>query len=237
MKTEESPRFNCGWNIPQVTRTAVLEAVKTWKPKTDIEKRDKKICELAFRENMNAMQIERLQDPLIVRYNKKGESLGKPLGAKGILNAIYNNFPQLRRKRGYSVTTQGAEKRAALTPSNLEKITTSKPKICAVCGSVENLRRHHIVPIDHGGTNDTVNLIYLCTDCHNELHAKIYKTWGESGQSKREMAPKGAEPIQEMAVVIRSRTKTKPQPIATKATKSNRRLEWLDAIHRARVQA
>ena len=209
MRTEDSPRFNCGWNIHQSTRAAVIDKLNAWRPRGEIERRDKKICELAFKENMNTAQIERLRDPELVNQ------WGRPLTSRGMREIIYTHFPQLRRKRGYSVTTEGKAKRADLS-KNIEKITANKPKICAVCGSLENLRLHHIVPVDHGGTNDPVNLIYLCADCHNELHAKIYKTWGDKGQSKRELMAKKDEPI---------------------LARQERYFQWRNAIHTARAQA
>lgn len=179
-------RFDCGWNIPDEIRREILETLKNWKPQKDRQKRDKRICELAFAENMNAAQIERLKDPLLVRYTAKGDRLEEyPLTSKGIREIIYRRFPALRRKRGYSVIGATKEKRAALA-RDFEKLTANKPKVCAVCGSLEDLRLHHIVPVSHGGTNDPVNLIFLCNGCHKDLHSRIYKTWGERAPEKRQ---------------------------------------------------
>ena len=108
------PRLDCGWNITAEQRYEIINAIKGFKPRDAIEKRDKKILLLAFKRDMNAAQIARLGDSEIVRYNKNRESTGKPLSAKGILNAIYERLPFLRRARGYSVTTKDKQKRAEL---------------------------------------------------------------------------------------------------------------------------
>ena len=180
MASQDRPRLDCGWNIPDSIRKAVISEINAWKPSGRIEKRDKKICLLAFKKNMNAAQIERLQDPALVNQ------WGKPLTSKGIMVIIYRHFPQLRRRRGYSVTTEGHRKRLDLQ-HDFDKITAGKPRQCGICGSLEHLRLHHIVPIDHGGTNDPVNLLFICETCHRDLHERIYKTWGQRGQSRKRL--------------------------------------------------
>lgn len=45
-----------------------------------------------------------------------------------------------------------------------------EPK-CQVCGTIEDLDVHHIVPIMSGGTNDEWNLMTLCVSCHNRAEA------------------------------------------------------------------
>lgn len=37
---------------------------------------------------------------------------------------------------------------------------------CSVCGSVENLHLHHIVPVMAGGLNESWNYLTLCASCH-----------------------------------------------------------------------
>ena len=40
------------------------------------------------------------------------------------------------------------------------------------CGSCDRKpkEKHHIVPLSHGGINENVNLILICTECHDEIH-------------------------------------------------------------------
>lgn len=177
-----APRFNCGWSLSTETRKAILAELNAWNPEDKISCRDKHICQLAFKKDMNAAQIERLQDPFLKNQ------WGQELTAKGILSIIYRHFPQLRRKRGYSVKTEGHRKRLDLL-KDYAALTANKPRICAICGSVKELRLHHIVPVDHGGTNDPVNLIFLCDNCHRALHSRIYKTWGLKGQARKPLQP------------------------------------------------
>ena len=39
-------------------------------------------------------------------------------------------------------------------------------KVCFECGSVNNIRNHHVVPKSLGGTKT----ISLCLDCHGKVH-------------------------------------------------------------------
>lgn len=41
---------------------------------------------------------------------------------------------------------------------------------CAVCGTTEELQRHHIISPLLGGTNARENLVYLCRVCHTAYH-------------------------------------------------------------------
>lgn len=51
---------------------------------------------------------------------------------------------------------------------------------CVNCGTTENLRIHHIVPVAVGGTDNITNLIPLCLSCHEAIHfgsnVKDYKS-------------------------------------------------------------
>jgi len=44
------------------------------------------------------------------------------------------------------------------------------PKSCGNCGTNDDLRIHHIVPLSNGGNNVLTNLIRLCNDCHAAAH-------------------------------------------------------------------
>lgn len=45
-----------------------------------------------------------------------------------------------------------------------------KNNSCELCGSKINLQQHHILPIQHGGTDDESNLTTLCKTCHEKEH-------------------------------------------------------------------
>lgn len=45
---------------------------------------------------------------------------------------------------------------------------------CMACGTrSEKLDVHHIIPLQHGGSNEPANLVSLCRSCHREQHVKI----------------------------------------------------------------
>ncbi len=63
------------------------------------------------------------------------------------------------------------------TPAKLEtsihkvySTATAKNNSCENCGSTSNLQQHHILPIQHGGTDDESNLMTLCKACHEREH-------------------------------------------------------------------
>lgn len=37
---------------------------------------------------------------------------------------------------------------------------------CQVCGSTQDLEKHHIIPLEKGGPDVPQNLIVLCRECH-----------------------------------------------------------------------
>lgn len=44
-----------------------------------------------------------------------------------------------------------------------------RDKRCFVCGLWARLR-HHIIQLQHGGSNSKKNIVALCDDCHAEIH-------------------------------------------------------------------
>jgi hypothetical protein len=42
---------------------------------------------------------------------------------------------------------------------------------CVLCGSTEELQRHHLVPRSKGGSDTPENQVVLCGECHRRLHA------------------------------------------------------------------
>jgi 5-methylcytosine-specific restriction enzyme A len=45
---------------------------------------------------------------------------------------------------------------------------------CALCEvhdtAIGIMQVHHIVPVSHGGTDDSLNLITVCKNCHDSIH-------------------------------------------------------------------
>lgn len=54
-------------------------------------------------------------------------------------------------------------------PEFLEKSVDELEKECAVCGSTENLHRHHID--GDRDNNSEENLITICASCHRKVHS------------------------------------------------------------------
>jgi 5-methylcytosine-specific restriction endonuclease McrA len=48
-------------------------------------------------------------------------------------------------------------------------------KKCIICGTKENLQKHHLIQRKKGGTDVQENIVYLCKDCHRDVHAgRVY---------------------------------------------------------------
>lgn len=43
-------------------------------------------------------------------------------------------------------------------------------QFCFACGAGKGLAFHHVVTINHGGSNDLRNQVPLCADCHKQIH-------------------------------------------------------------------
>lgn len=162
-------RLNCGWNIDPASLTEIIRFIDAWEPATETEKRDKHILDLAFIQNMNASQIARLNDPLIVGMGNRNR--GAPLTPEWIIKICHKYAPQTAKR-----TTERREdkrQRDSLYKSR-QRGDIVRQEACATCGSRDNIELHHIIPVKAGGTNDYFNLISLCHDCHMRLHHNIY---------------------------------------------------------------
>lgn len=164
-------KLNCGWTIDSKTRAQIITKINAFHPETETEQRDKHILELAFIENMNASQIARLNDPLIVGHGNR--SRGKPLSPSSILEICYKYAPEAKEHRGMKAKAHIKEKRNELY-RHRQQGKIERPKVCSTCGSAADIELHHIIPLAAGGTNDYFNLIYLCHSCHMALHHRIY---------------------------------------------------------------
>jgi 5-methylcytosine-specific restriction endonuclease McrA len=72
------------------------------------------------------------------------------------------------------VHRRGQRNRATIPPSVRREVLARDGHRCrtAGCGSAHFLDVHHIVPREHGGTNDPENLITLCAACHRMIHER-----------------------------------------------------------------
>lgn len=42
---------------------------------------------------------------------------------------------------------------------------------CQFCGSTEKIEGHHIIDHQFGGAADKDNIVTLCSECHDKVHA------------------------------------------------------------------
>lgn len=52
-----------------------------------------------------------------------------------------------------------------------EEIRRRDGERCVNCGAADDLRVHHVIRVDDGGTDDVENGATLCKSCHDELHS------------------------------------------------------------------
>lgn len=164
-------RLNCGWNLKPAELAEITRFIDAWEPKTETEKRDKHILELAFIQDMNASQIARLNDPAIVGMGNR--SRGKPLSPRSIWGVCIKYAPVANKKTRVLKKRPDGDQRNTLYIER-QRGNVKRQKSCATCGSRKDIELHHIIPIAAGGTNDYFNLVSLCHDCHMKLHHKIY---------------------------------------------------------------
>lgn len=50
---------------------------------------------------------------------------------------------------------------------------------CALCDSTKYLQIHHCIPRGQGGTDNAMNLVCLCADCHALAHGIRPNDWWE----------------------------------------------------------
>ena len=169
-------RLNCGWNIPANMRAAIITRLNDFTPTTEAERRNKRILEYAFIEDMNTVQISRLHDPLIVGMGNR--SRGQPLDARSIWTICMDFAPEVKSYRKQQGISPMQKRRNALYKQR-QHGEIKRPAVCATCGSTRSIEQHHIIPLQAGGTDDYFNLISLCHDCHMKLHHSIYDrlTW------------------------------------------------------------
>ena len=176
-------RLNMGWNLSPKKLLKAAKMIEDFHPKTEAEKRDKHILQLAFIEDMNSQQIARLNDPLIVGMGNR--SRGKPLSPTSILEICYKYFPDAKQRKYKGCQRDKHSKERNALYLERRKNNLNRPKICSTCGSKESIELHHIIPLIVGGTNEYFNLIFLCHDCHMRLHHELYDKLGILEKEKK----------------------------------------------------
>lgn len=73
------------------------------------------------------------------------------------------------RRRGPKPDTALRRAKAEFSTKVRHIVLARDESTCVCCGSAAT-SVHHIVPLSHGGGNDTDNLISVCGACHSEFH-------------------------------------------------------------------
>ena len=147
-------------------RQAVAKFLEEFDPKTDVEKRDKKLLTYYFIDGLSGNAIVRLKDPDIRGFSNHSIK-GQPITNSGsLLHIIYSYFPQYKPKK---ISRKG-DRRVELMRKR-EKQASPHIYACAFCGSTERLEEHHMMPVCLGGDNADENLIFLCPKCHRQVTA------------------------------------------------------------------
>lgn len=60
------------------------------------------------------------------------------------------------------------ERRAAFERTRRSRSLNAAP--CWVCARVTQLVRHHVIQLQHGGSNWHLNIFAICDGCHAEIH-------------------------------------------------------------------
>lgn len=57
---------------------------------------------------------------------------------------------------------------------NRERVMRVYGRRCSVCGSMDRVEMHHIVPRSRGGSHQTSNLVPLCHYHHEQVHGRRF---------------------------------------------------------------
>lgn len=158
-----------GRNISNKNLKEIFDFINNFKPQNKVEERDLAILKYAYEKDMSAESIYKLNDPRMIGYSN--HNYGKRMTSKSIRYIIksYN----LEHEPRIDLSKRKSYKRRNEYANFLQNTNIKKPKICACCGSKKALELHHIIPISMGGKDEYYNLIYLCHNCHMQMHQML----------------------------------------------------------------
>lgn len=109
-----------------------------------------------------------------------GKELVRPRWKNGNLDSTFHNRKFCSSKcYGKFIEAQGTAKRTSARKTAQRRVALT---ICDVCGSMENLQRHHK---DRNPRNNAIeNIQVLCQECHKNDHMAD-GTWGLAGFKNR----------------------------------------------------
>ncbi len=153
-----------GRNISNKNLNEIYNFINNFQPKSEVEERNLIILKYAYIDNLSAESIYKLKNPKLISISNhdKDEFL-----SAGSIRRVIKSYDLVYEKT--DTTTNNVKKRNK-SYSSFKKEKEYRPKICACCGTRNNLNLHHIIPFSIGGTNEYYNLVYLCEDCHKKIH-------------------------------------------------------------------
>lgn len=90
-----------------------------------------------------------------------------------IMNRRLQRHKDLTRDAAHSKLRRERVKSAKGVMPTLEELKEIQGNCCLACGSTENLRRDHVIPVTKGGTNDISNIQLLCDPCNTSKGNRI----------------------------------------------------------------
>ena len=110
-----------------------------------------------------------------LRGSPKVPASGKRPTVRRMRKAL-NNQPKIKAVRlAFLVKWAAVRKNNLLPPRAVRERFQRQPwrprvKPCWCCFRVATLVRHHIIQIQHGGSNEGGNIVMICEWCHVEIH-------------------------------------------------------------------
>lgn len=78
----------------------------------------------------------------------------------------------LQKPRPRVIDKREAAKEKAANWTRVCRLVKARDRYCRVCKGPGS-HVHHIVYRSHGGKDVPSNLLYVCHDCHRDIHAKV----------------------------------------------------------------
>ena len=129
--------------------------IKEMNPSTDVDKRNQKILYLYFVDRLSSNEIA-------VQFE---------ISKRMVNNIVKQYFPEYMLKRSKSKTIKSSLRNKTNNETTKLKKEFCFQKCCK-CGSDIDIELHHMIPHAFGGLSETMNLMPLCSKCHQE-----YTNW------------------------------------------------------------
>lgn len=135
----------------------------------EIEERINAVMKKAWRGKGGFNLGERRRAPRMAKMWQRARKLIGPAQADRI--ALLQLFALCRVK-----PPRGSGSRADRRHAHNQRWDKAEPGACWACGATGHRVAHHVVQLQHGGTNWHLNIEAVCKRCHAEIHP-----WLKSG--------------------------------------------------------